>query len=144
MENNAANYVNTFMAALEAKNPGEHEFHQAVREVLESVAPYLMESPHLMKAKIMERMVEPERVVMFRVPWVDDKGEVHLCHQRIKLLHVVFLNARAIALSMTVLACQTACDMLVRYIDELHLMTCCFGCVLKLFRHPSGVAIRSR
>ena len=76
--NEVVNYVNTFMAALETKNPGEHEFHQAVREVLESIAPYLMESPHLMKAKIMERMVEPERVIMFRVPWVDDKGEVQV------------------------------------------------------------------
>ena len=76
--NEVVNYVNTFMAALETKNPGEHEFHQAVREVLESIAPYLMESPHLMKAKIMEHMVEPERVIMFRVPWVDDKGEVQV------------------------------------------------------------------
>jgi len=71
-------YVEGFMAQLESKNPGEKEFHQAVREVLESVAPYMAEQPHLLDAKIMERMVEPERVIMFRVPWVDDQGEVHI------------------------------------------------------------------
>jgi len=71
-------YVEGFMAELERKNPGEKEFHQAVREVLESVAPYVMEAPHLQQAKILERMVEPERVIMFRVPWVDDKGQVQI------------------------------------------------------------------
>lgn len=71
-------YVANFMAELERKNPGEKEFHQAVREVLESVVPYVMEAPHLLSAKILERMVEPERVIMFRVPWVDDKGQVQV------------------------------------------------------------------
>ncbi|MCQ2334786.1 MAG: NADP-specific glutamate dehydrogenase [Paludibacteraceae bacterium] len=71
-------YVEGFMAQLEQKNPGEKEFHQAVREVLESVAPYIMDYPALLDAKIMERMVEPERVIMFRVPWVDDRGEVQI------------------------------------------------------------------
>lgn len=71
-------YIEAFMAELERKNPGEKEFHQAVREVLESVTPYLMQMPHLMDAKIMERMVEPERVIMFRVPWVDDQGKVQI------------------------------------------------------------------
>ena len=66
------------MAELEKKNPGEREFHQAVREVVESVAPYYLESPHLQQAKILERMVEPERVIMFRVPWMDDKGEIQI------------------------------------------------------------------
>lgn len=75
---NVKDYVESFMAALVQKNPGEKEFHQAVREVLESVAPYVMESPYLMDAKILERMVEPERVIMFRVPWVDDRGEVQI------------------------------------------------------------------
>ena len=70
--------VSTFMADLEAKNPGEKEFHQAVREVLESVAPYLIDMPELQFQKIMERMVEPERVIMFRVPWVDDRGDVQV------------------------------------------------------------------
>lgn len=72
------NYIAGFMSELIAKNPGEVEFHQAVREVLESVAPYLEAYPHLLDNKIMERMVEPERVIMFRVPWTDDNGEIHI------------------------------------------------------------------
>ena len=71
-------YVKEFMAELIAKNPGESEFHQAVKEVLEAVAPTLEAYPHLLDAKIMERMVEPERVIMFRVPWMDDEGEVRI------------------------------------------------------------------
>ena len=71
-------YVESFMTDLIAKNPGETEFHQAVREVLTSVAPVLEAYPHLLDNKIMERIVEPERVIMFRVPWTDDKGEIYL------------------------------------------------------------------
>lgn len=78
MEKFAKNYVEKFMDELVAKNPGEKEFHQAVREVVESVAGYVVEYPHLMDQKILERMVEPERVVMFRVPWTDDRGEIHI------------------------------------------------------------------
>lgn len=78
MEKFAKNYVEKFMDELVAKNPGEKEFHQAVREVVESVADYVVEYPHLMEQKILERMVEPERVVMFRVPWTDDRGEIHI------------------------------------------------------------------
>ena len=73
---NSKEYVESFMNELIAKNPGEKEFHQAVREVVESVAPYVVESPQLMKMKVLERIVEPERVIMFRVPWVNDAGEV--------------------------------------------------------------------
>ena len=72
------NYVDGFMADLVAKNPGEKEFHQAVKEVLESVAPYIVEHPYLMDQKILERIVEPERVIMFRVPWLDDEGEIRI------------------------------------------------------------------
>lgn len=78
MEKEVMLYVDRFMADLEQKNPGEKEFHQAVREVLESVAPYVFAYPYLREQKILERMVEPERVVMFRVPWVDDRGEVQI------------------------------------------------------------------
>lgn len=78
MEKFAKNYVEKFMDELVAKNPGEKEFHQAVREVVESVADYVVEYPHLMDQKILERMVEAERVVMFRVPWTDDRGEIHI------------------------------------------------------------------
>ncbi|MCD4831712.1 MAG: NADP-specific glutamate dehydrogenase [Anaerohalosphaeraceae bacterium] len=56
------------------RNPGENEFHQAVKEVLDSLAPVLEECPEYADAKILERVVEPERVIMFRVPWLDDKG----------------------------------------------------------------------
>ena len=78
MEKFAQKYVETFMSDLIAKNPGETEFHQAVREVLTSVAPYLVAYPYLLDHKIMERMVEPERVIIFRVPWTDDSGEIHI------------------------------------------------------------------
>jgi glutamate dehydrogenase/leucine dehydrogenase len=60
------------------KNPGEKEFHQAVWEVVESIWPYLEQHPHYLEAKIPERIVEPERVLMFRVPWLDDKGAVQV------------------------------------------------------------------
>ena len=71
-------YVDAFMADLTAKNPGEKEFHQAVKEVLESVAPYMMEHPYLIDQKVLERIVEPERIIIFRVPWLNDEGEVQI------------------------------------------------------------------
>jgi glutamate dehydrogenase/leucine dehydrogenase len=70
--------VNDFMAKVIAKNPSEVEFHQAVHEVVESLIPYIEENPQYKTAKILERMVEPERVILFRVPWLDDKGEVQI------------------------------------------------------------------
>jgi glutamate dehydrogenase (NADP+) len=70
--------IETFMEMVIGKNPGEKEFHQAVREVVESVWPYMLKNPKYQKAKILERMVEPERVIMFRVAWVDDKGQVQV------------------------------------------------------------------
>ena len=78
MDQMTKKYVDGFMADLTAKNPGEKEFHQAVKEVLESVAPYMMEHPYLIDQKILERIVEPERVIIFRVPWLDDEGEVQI------------------------------------------------------------------
>ena len=78
MDKQTQMYVEAFMADLIRKNPGEQEFHQAVREVIESVAPMIMAYPYLREQKIMERMVEPERVIMFRVPWMDDQGEVQI------------------------------------------------------------------
>lgn len=66
------------MADIEARNPGEPEFHQAVREVAESLAPYIAENPYLMDLKILERIAEPERIIIFRVPWTDDRGELHI------------------------------------------------------------------
>ena len=66
------------MSALEQKHPGESEYLQAVREVLLSVKDVYNQHPEFEKAKIMERLVEPERIITFRVPWVDDKGEVQV------------------------------------------------------------------
>lgn len=68
--------TNAFMAELIAKNPSEPEFHQAVHEVVESLDAFLDENPKYKYARILERIVEPERVIMFRVPWVNDKGEM--------------------------------------------------------------------
>ncbi len=79
MANNAyEQLVNDFMAKIVAKNPSEPEFHQAVEEVAESLIPFIEENPKYKAAKILERIAEPERVILFRVPWVDDKGEVQV------------------------------------------------------------------
>ena len=78
MDKQTQAYVDAFMADLIKKNPGENEFHQAVKEVVESVAPMIMAYPYLREQKVMERIVEPERVIMFRVPWMDDQGEVQI------------------------------------------------------------------
>jgi glutamate dehydrogenase/leucine dehydrogenase len=70
--------VAEFMAKIIAKNPGEKEFHQAVQEVAESLIPFIEENPKYKTAKILERIAEPERVIMFRVPWMNDKGEIQI------------------------------------------------------------------
>ena len=70
--------VKKLMQDLEAKHPGESEYLQAVREVLVCIQDVYNKHPEFEKAKLIERLVEPERVITFRVPWVDDKGEVHV------------------------------------------------------------------
>ncbi len=70
--------LNDFMQEVKAKNPGEAEFHQAVEEVVETLMPVLDKHPEYRKAKVLERIVEPERTIMFRVPWVADNGEVRV------------------------------------------------------------------
>jgi glutamate dehydrogenase (NADP+) len=70
--------IEEFMTQVIAKNLGEAEFHQAVREVAESVMPFIEENPKYQEAKILERMAEPERVIIFRVPWLDDKGDIQV------------------------------------------------------------------
>jgi len=70
--------VQQFMAMIKARNPGENEFHQAVQEVAESLIPFIEENPKYKHAKILERIAEPERTITFRVPWLDDKGEVQI------------------------------------------------------------------
>jgi len=70
--------VDAFMQKVIAKNPGETEFHQAVKEIIETIHPFITENPKYQEHRILERIIEPERVIMFRVPWLDDKGEIQV------------------------------------------------------------------
>ena len=70
--------INEFMDKVMSKTPGEKEFHQAVKEVVETVMPFVDKNPRYQKAKILERIVEPERVIMFRVTWLDDRGDIQV------------------------------------------------------------------
>jgi glutamate dehydrogenase (NADP+) len=70
--------LDQFMAGLTRRNPGEKEFHQAVREVADKVLPFIAVHPDYGKARILERMTEPDRIVMFRVSWEDDEGNVRV------------------------------------------------------------------
>ena len=72
------NEIDAFVASVAERNPHETEFLQAVNEVAETIVPFMEENPQYKKMKVLERMCEPERVIMFRVPWVDDKGEIHM------------------------------------------------------------------
>lgn len=78
IENKTQKFIDDFMTGLKAKNPHEPEFHQAVHEVVESLAPYILENPIYLKNKVLERMAEPERIISFRVPWLDDRGEIQI------------------------------------------------------------------
>ena len=78
MESFVTRYLQGFMGSLKAKNPGEVEFHQAVGEVVGSLAEYIEFNPYLIDQKILERITEPERVVIFRVPWIDDAGNIQI------------------------------------------------------------------
>ncbi|MFO7652296.1 MAG: NADP-specific glutamate dehydrogenase [Candidatus Krumholzibacteriia bacterium] len=71
-------YAVRFLESVMAKNPAQPEFHQAVHEVAHSLEPCLKKHPEYLEAKILERMVEPDRIIMFRVPWQDDGGEIHV------------------------------------------------------------------
>ena len=70
--------IEEFMGHIEAKNQGEKEFHQAVQEVVESIWVFLQDHPDYLHSKVLERITEPERVIMFRVPWRNDLGEVEV------------------------------------------------------------------
>ena len=74
----AEKFYKDFMDGVLARNPGEKEFHQAVGEVAGSPADYIVERPYLIERKILERIVEPERTVIFRVPWIDDDGNIQI------------------------------------------------------------------
>ena len=78
VDNKYQGAVNSFMDLIKERNAHQPEFLQAVKEVAETVIPFVEENPKYKTAKILERMVEPERVVMFRVPWTDDNGEVQI------------------------------------------------------------------
>ena len=73
-----SNAVDAFMRKVKARDPDQPEFHQAVHEVVSSLMPFIEKNPRYQKEKVLERVVEPERVIMFRVPWVDDKGEIQV------------------------------------------------------------------
>jgi glutamate dehydrogenase (NADP+) len=73
-----SSFVDNIMADVKAKNPAQPEFIQAVEEVVESLEPVIERHPEYKEAKILERIIEPERVIMFRVPWLDDKGQVQV------------------------------------------------------------------
>jgi Glutamate dehydrogenase/leucine dehydrogenase len=70
--------IEEFMSHIEAKNQGEKEFHQAVHEVVDSLWDFLNDHQDYVHAKILERITEPERVIMFRVPWRDDRGDTQV------------------------------------------------------------------
>ncbi|MCW0482484.1 NADP-specific glutamate dehydrogenase [Gaoshiqia sediminis] len=78
MENLVDRFSNDFMAFVKARDPNQVEFHQAVQEVVESLAPYLLDNPKYLRMKILERLVEAERIIQFRVPWLDDQGNVQV------------------------------------------------------------------
>ncbi|OGT32794.1 MAG: glutamate dehydrogenase, partial [Gammaproteobacteria bacterium RBG_16_51_14] len=70
--------IENILQQVKMRNPGEEEFHQAVKEVLESLGPVLVKYPEFSEQKIIERICEPERQIIFRVPWQDDKGQIHI------------------------------------------------------------------
>ena len=71
-------YLTDLMEKVIKRNPGEPEFHQAVREVLESLEPVIERHPEYIKAGVIDSIVEPERIIKFRVPWIDDNGNVQI------------------------------------------------------------------
>ncbi|MDH3892301.1 MAG: NADP-specific glutamate dehydrogenase [candidate division Zixibacteria bacterium] len=73
-----SSFVDNIMAEVKAKNQAQPEFHQAVEEVVESLEPVIEKHPEYKEAKILERIIEPERVIMFRIPWIDDKGQIQV------------------------------------------------------------------
>ena len=78
MEKNVKQIVEQVIKDVEVKNPGQSEFHQTIEEVLTSLIPVLEKNPAYVDTKILDRLVEPERQIMFRVPWIDDKGEIQI------------------------------------------------------------------
>ena len=71
-------YLKDLLERVKARNSGEPEFHQAVMEVLESLEPVIEKHPEYVESGVIEMLVEPERIIKFRVPWVDDSGKVQV------------------------------------------------------------------
>ena len=71
-------YIENVLSQLKERNPGEKEFHQAATEILLTLEPVLARHPEYESAALLERFVEPERAILFRVPWTDDSGKVHV------------------------------------------------------------------
>lgn len=76
MSENVSTHVDRFMSGLIRRNPGEKEFHQAVREVAETLMPFILENPKYQESQILERLTEPDRAIIFRVCWEDDEGNI--------------------------------------------------------------------
>ena len=94
-------YVDEVIELVEKKNPGEPEFHQAVKEVLESLKPVVEANEEkYRKEALLERLVEPERVIMFRVPWVDDNGNVQVNKASVYSLTVQSGHTKAVCVSI--------------------------------------------
>ena len=74
----ATQCINNIISDVKHRNKGDEEFHQAVEEVLHSLEPVLVKHPEYIKESVLERLVEPERQIIFRVPWIDDKGDVQV------------------------------------------------------------------
>ena len=95
-------YLNGLMERVIKRDPAEPEFHQAVREVLTSLAPVANARPELIKEGVMDCLVEPERTIKFRVPWEDDQGNVHVNRgYRMGMTEVRFTSTGATASSST-------------------------------------------
>jgi len=93
--------IQKIMSSLEAKHPGESEYLQAVKEVLLSIEDIYNQHPEFEKAKIIERLVEPDRIFTFRVTWVDDKGEVQT--NLVIAYNSIMRSARTKAVSVSML-----------------------------------------
>ncbi len=75
---NMHHLVDQFMESVVAKNPGEVEFHQAVKEVVETIIPFIQDNPKYQGKALLERLTEPDRLITFRVSWVDDSGKIQV------------------------------------------------------------------
>ena len=96
--NGPQDYAGSVLTAVKARDPGQPEFHQAVSEVVRSLEPVVERHPHYRTERVLERLVEPERVVSFRVAWVDDGGEIRVNRgYRVEMSSAVWKSSRAVS-----------------------------------------------